>query len=437
VNPLRRLSRSARVLYTAAVIYLGYRWTNLRSRRSSEAARAARLSRQHSESARRFLELATGVKGLMIKAGQVMGARADLFPDEYVEVLSRLHDDVPPRTFAEIRTVVDAELGKPLEEVFDDFAETPVASASLAQVHRATLKDGREVAVKVQYPDIGEIVKVDLRNIRLLARVAGRVWLRDFDLQSFVDELQFAASQELDFVNEGHNAERIAADLHDWDQVIVPTIVWEHSSRRLLVMEYVDGVKTTDRRGLAAIGVGQEEVLELLVDAYMEQVLVKGFFHADPHPGNVFVQPGPRLVLLDFGLCKELSREFRRDYIGLTFAMVTRNKNVIGNSLRKIGFRTRVDDPSVLEKVGEMFAGRMGDITTPRRELTQRMNQELMSILRENPVVEIPSDFLLIGRVMGLIAGLGAQMGIALDISDSMTSYALRAQAELTQPAPA
>jgi ubiquinone biosynthesis protein len=115
--------------------------------------------------------------------------------------------------------------------------------------------------------------------------------------------------------------------------------------------------------------------------------------------------------------------------------MVTRNKKVVGNSLRKIGFRTRVDDAAVLEEVGEMFAGRMADITTPRRELTQRMNRELMTILRENPVVDIPADFLLIGRVMGLIAGLGAQMGIALDISDSMTTYALRAQAQLIQPA--
>lgn len=423
------------MLYNAAIIYLGYRWTSLRNRRATENEAEARLSAQHARSARRFLNLATSVKGLMIKSGQVMGARADLFPDEYVEVLSKLHDDVPPRSFAEIRTVVDGELGRPLEDVFSDFDERPVASASLAQVHRATLSDGRQVAVKIQYPDIGEIVKVDLRNIRLIARVAGKVWLRDFDLQSFVNELEFAASQELDFINEGHNAERIAREFAGWDQIVVPTIVWEHSSLRLLVMEYVDGVKTTDARGLARIGARQEDVLRLLVDAYMEQVLVKGFFHADPHPGNIFVQPGPRLVLLDFGLCKELSREFRRDYIGLTFAMVTGNKNVIGNSLRKIGFRTRVDDPSALEKVGEVFAGRMADVSTPRRELTQRMNQELMAILRENPVVEIPTDFLLIGRVMGLIAGLGARMGLSLDISDSMTSYALRAQAQLVRPA--
>ncbi|HEX5939888.1 MAG TPA: AarF/UbiB family protein [Dehalococcoidia bacterium] len=435
MNPLRRASRSARVLYTAAIIYLGYKWTGLRNRRGSEAEQEARLSGQHAGSAKRFLHLATSVKGLMIKSGQVMGARADLFPDEYVEVLSKLHDDVPPRSFEEIRKVVDEELGCPLEEVFVEFDPTPVASASLAQVHRATLKDGREAAVKVQYPDIGEIVKVDLRNIRLMARLAGRLWLRDFDLQSFVNELEFAASQELDFVNEGHNAERIAADFADWEQIVVPGIIWEHSSRRLLVMEYVGGVKTTDRRGLARINVQQEDVLRLLVDAYMEQVLVRGFFHADPHPGNVFVQSGPRLVILDFGLCKELSREFRRDYIGLTFAMVTGNKNVIGNSLRKIGFRTKVDDPSVLEQVGEMFSGRMSDVTTPRRELTQRMNQELMAVLRENPVVEIPTDFLLIGRVMGLIAGLGAQMGVVLDLSDTMTSYALRAQSQLARPA--
>ena len=417
---------------TAAVIFAGYRWTALLNRRADPDAAAARSSGQHRGSAERFYKLATGVRGLMIKSGQVMGARADLFPDEYVEVLSRLHDDVPPQPFAQIRGVIDAELGRPLEEVFDEFEETPVASASLAQVHPARLKDGRRVAVKVQYPDIEDIVRVDLANIRRLAKAAGRFWLRDFDLNSFVQELEFAVSQELDFVNEGRNAERLASELAECEDIVVPTIIWEFTSRRLLVMEYMDGVKIADREALAAIGVEPEEVMLVIVDAYMRQMLLEGFFHADPHPGNIFVQPGPRVVLLDFGLCKELSMEFRRSYLELTWAIVSRDRKRIGDALYSIGFRTRIDDPTALETVGEAFASRMKDTTTPRRELARQMNDELMAVVRANPIVSMPVDFLLIGRVMGLLAGLGARLDVALDVTDAMASYVARAQERLS-----
>ncbi|MEX2236052.1 MAG: AarF/UbiB family protein [Dehalococcoidia bacterium] len=435
MNPVQRAVRSARVLYAAGAIYAGYRATNLRSRSVPEEVKERRLAGQHRGSARRFLELATSTKGLMIKAGQVMGARADLFPDEYVEVLSKLHDDVPPRPFAEIRTVIDAELGRPLEEVFPEFDPIPIASASLAQVHRARLRDGRQVAVKAQYPDIEEIVKVDLRNIRLIAKAAERLWLKEFDLGSFVDELQFAASQELDFVNEGRNAERIARNFADDPGIVVPAIVWEHSSRRLLVMEYIEGVKATDRRGIESIGAEPEQVMRQIVTAYMQQVLVDGFFHADPHPGNILVQPGPRIVLLDFGLCKDLDEQFRRAYVELTWAMVIRDRKLIGRALRGMGFRTRIDSVDALEAVGDMFARSMSDTSTPRRELTRQMNVRMMAVLRENPLVDIPTEFLLIGRVMGLISGLGARMGVALDLTDTMTTYVLKAQSSLGAPA--
>ncbi|MPZ22522.1 MAG: hypothetical protein GEU28_03065 [Dehalococcoidia bacterium] len=434
MNPARRAARTVRVLYTAAVIYLGYKWTGLRNR-ADPANAAARTSGQHLGSARRFLGMATSVRGLMIKAGQVMGARADLFPDEYVDVLSKLHDDLPPRPFREIRRVVDAELGRPLEQVFAEFEPKPVASASLAQVHRARLGDGRQVAVKVQYPDIEEIVKIDLRNIRLIARAANRLILREIDLKSFVAELEYAASQELDFVQEGHNAERMARDFRATPSIVVPSIAWEHTSRRLLVMNFVDGVKATDAVALKERGVTPTQVMDLVIDAYMRQILINGFFHGDPHPGNIFVQPGPRLVLLDFGLCKELSADFRRAHVQLTWAMVSGDRVAIGDALRAIGFETRDDDPSALERVGELFARRMSDPATPNRDLTRRMNTEMMAIVKANPVVRIPADFLLIGRVMGLISGLGAQLKVPLDVSQSMGIYAAQAQADLSRPA--
>ena len=174
MNRIQRLRRSTRVVFTAARIFLGYRRLALRSRWLSPEEAERRLSRHHRRSAQRILETATELRGLLIKTGQMIGARADIFPDEYVEVLSQLHDTVPPQPYDVVRRIVERELGASLGEVFAKFEETPIASASLAQVHRAELHDGRDVAVKVQYPGIEEIVQVDLQNIRLLARAAGR-----------------------------------------------------------------------------------------------------------------------------------------------------------------------------------------------------------------------------------------------------------------------
>ncbi|MBI4570916.1 MAG: AarF/ABC1/UbiB kinase family protein, partial [Chloroflexi bacterium] len=209
MNVVQRSRRSARVVRTAATIFAGYRWRAWRSRRLARDDAERRLSAYHRHSAQRVLKAATELQGLMIKVGQMIGARADIFPDEYVEVLSQLHDTVPPRPYSVVRSAIERELGAPVEQLFAELSPVPIAAASLAQVHRGRLRDGRDVAVKVQYPEIEEIVRVDLQNIRLLANMAGRV-LRDFDFTAIVDELSTNVPLELDFLHEGKNAEAMA-----------------------------------------------------------------------------------------------------------------------------------------------------------------------------------------------------------------------------------
>ncbi|MCH7811928.1 MAG: AarF/ABC1/UbiB kinase family protein [Chloroflexi bacterium] len=424
MNALQRIGRTRRVARTAARIFVSYRWRGWRNRRLPPEEAAERQSRTHRRNAERIYDTATSLKGLLIKVGQLIGTRADVFPDEYVEVLSQLQDAVPPHSFDVIRRVIEEDLGAPLDEIFAKFDRTPIASASLAQVHRAVLHDGRQAAVKVQYPEIAEIVRVDLQNIRMLARVAGK-FLRDFDFTTLVDELSANTPLELDFVHEGHNAEASARNFADNEAIIVPDIYWEHTSKRVLCMELVDGIKISDVAALEAAGIDRKAVARLLTECYIQQIFVDGYFHADPHPGNLFVRPGPQLVIVDFGLAKRLTVEFRRGFIRLTRALVLADSAELAQAFRELGFRTRHEDDSVFDDLGKAMIDRLSrDAAFSRdRELVMELNHRMARVFRENPVVRVPGEFLLIGRTLGLLGGLGTQLGSQVNVLDLIGAH--------------
>ena len=421
MNPIQRFRRSALVGRTATRIFVAYRWHGWKNRNADPDISDQELSELHRRNAESILKTATELKGLIIKLGQILGARADIVPNEYIEVLSQLHDAVPPRPFHVIRRHVEKELGAPLDDVFAEFAREPIAAASLAQVHRARLHDGRDVAVKVQYPDIEEIVRVDLQNIQALTRVAGWV-LKDYDLQSMVDELSTNAPLELDFIHEGHNAEACAANFAGQDNIVVPEIYWEHTTKRVLVMEFVDGIKITDLEAIDAAGIDRQQVAQLLTDSYFKQIFSHGFFHADPHPGNLFVQPGPKLVIVDFGIAKRLPEGFLDGFIRLVAALVSGNLEGLPKAFRDLGFRTRHDDDEVFNAIGEAMVTRLSRNRefNENRELMSEFQDNMMQIIRENPVVSVPGDFLYLGRVLGLLAGLGVQLGSQVNMLEAM-----------------
>jgi aarF domain-containing kinase len=431
MNPIQRFRRSSRVTRTAARIFVGYRWRGWRDRDEEDAEAKRRLSAYHRESAEHIFRAATELRGLLIKVGQLIGARADVFPEEYVEVLSRLHDTVPPQPFPIIRDAIECELRRPISEVFAELSAVPIASASLAQVHRGRLHDGREVAVKVQYPDIEEIVHVDLQNIRILGAVGNRI-LRDFDFSPVIEELTANIPLELDFINEGRNAELTARNFAGQDDIIVPKIYWEYTTRKLLIMEFVEGIKITDFAALDAAGIERQAVARLLAEKYMRQIFAHGFFHADPHPGNLFIQPGPKLVIVDFGLAKQLEPEFLRGFVHLITALMTQDKATLAQSFRELGFRTKHADDAVFDALGEALITRLsrnGEFNRDRAML-QEFHERMMRILRENPVVRVPGEFLYIGRVMGLLGGLGTQLGSEVNMLEVLG-------AEIAAPVPA
>jgi aarF domain-containing kinase len=424
---LVRAWRFVSVAWVAARIYAGYKSIQLWSRIVGAARKEERYRRQDGRAARALYRSAVRLQGMLIKACQFIATRADVLPDAWVNTLSGLHDHVPPRPFAAIRERVERELGRPLDDVFAEFDPRPLASASLAQVHAARLHDGRRCAVKVQYPGIEGIVRADLRNLAVILRVLA--WLEhDFDFRVLMREAFKYIPMELDFEHEADNCETIARNLAARADVVVPRVYREFSTRRVLVMELIEGIKITDVAALERAGIDKRAVAQKLMEVFCEQVLRDGFFHADPHPGNVMVQPGPRLVLLDFGLAKDFPPRFRDGIVRLTFSILTVDNAGIAAAFEQLGFRTRDGSPETLITLANLLLGntiRRGRAYADK-QLIEEFSEELPRALRVNPIVEVPADVLLVTRVMGLLSGLGKTLDSRVDLFATIMPYAQR-----------
>jgi len=414
----RRAQRARRIGVTVGRVYLGLKANQVLARGLSQDRMRDRWQRFHRESAEAVYDAAVELRGLILKGCQYLGARADLMPRPWVDVLARLQDRVPPRDLPTVRRVIETELGRPLEAVFARFAPEPVASASLAQVHDATLRDGRRVAVKVQYPEVAALVRTDLANLRALFRAID--WLEgDFDLTSLVDELGRHVPRELDFLAEAANAERVAALFAGRRDVVVPRVHRELTTRRVLVMEFFDGIKITDRAALDAAGVDVAALVRTLVGAWSEQVLVHGFFQADPHPGNLLVEPATgRLVLLDFGLAKELPAAFRVSVLRFLGALLRRDPEAMADVLHELGFATRDGARASLVALAELGLAIAAELAaegaiTPER--LEAIGEELVAEVRGKPLVRVPAHVVLLGRTLGLLSGLARQLDAGVD----------------------
>jgi predicted unusual protein kinase regulating ubiquinone biosynthesis (AarF/ABC1/UbiB family) len=422
-----RAWRFANVAWLAAYVYVGYKSIQLWTRHVCRRNRDALFRRQDLRSARAMYAAAVRLEGLLIKASQFIATRADILPDEWVSTLSGLHDRVPPRSFKIIRRQIETELKQPLESVFAEFDQNPIASASLAQVHAARLLDGRRCAVKVQYPGIEGIVRADLRNLMFVLKLLA--WLeRDFDFQVVAREVMKYIPMELDFQHEGENATTIKRNFASCDDVVVPEIYHDFTTRRVLTMELVDGVKITDIAALERAGIDKRVVAQKLIDRFCDMILRDGFFHADPHPGNILVQAGPKLVFLDFGLAKDFPSNVREGMVRLTFAILTSDREAIIRAFRELGFRTKDGSPETLLALADLFLGQTlrQNKAYADKELVEQFSDEFPKTLRANPIVEVPGDVLLVNRVMGLLSGLGKTLDSQVDLFATLMPYAQR-----------
>ena len=406
--------------WTATAIWGMYKIPHWARRLVGSEVPESQLTRTHRRAAGRVLALALDLRGVVIKMCQAVATRADIFPKEFIELLKQCHDAVPPKPFAMVREVVEAELGAPLETVFTSFAEEPIASASLAQVHRARLVDGREVAVKVQYPDIEDIIRTDLANMRRVCRVYEFFDPQPLPLLPLVTELTRHLAMELDFVREGECADRVRELFADDPQVKVPRIHGEWTTSRVLTMELVGGMKITEREAIEQARLEPAEVLQNLMYIYVRMILAAGFFQADPHPGNLFVTREGQIVLLDFGLSKELPDGFGLALFELMFSLMTFNESALVRAFGELGFRSKTGDTTTFVAIARRMISR-SDTGGFEGELTEDMTDELFEAIREDPVAEVPSDFVLVARVFSLLSGIAHSLGSRANILQAMS----------------
>ncbi|NLU03928.1 MAG: AarF/ABC1/UbiB kinase family protein [Methanothermobacter sp.] len=344
-----------------------------------------------------------------IKLGQVLSTRADLVGREVAEELAKLQDEAPPFPFEDVKRVLESELGVPMEEVFSEFQEEPVASASIGQVHRARLRNGDAVAVKVQRPGIADTVKSDIILMKYLAKLANdRVpGLRYYNLPGIVAEFERAIRKELDYHQEANNVERFRAMFMDDETVYAPYVYREYSTGRVLTMEYVDGVKLTDILK-SDIKFNARVIAERGARCYFKQIFIHGFFHADPHPGNILVQKGNVLCFLDFGMMGHLDRSFRDRLAELFILLMNYDVNGIVNQLRYMNILTeetdleevKYDIIDLLDRYYGADVRKVGEILT---EFT------MPGMIRRHRI-RIPRDFVLLARVMSMAEDLGERL---------------------------
>lgn len=424
LDTVRRLRRSFRVARTGLRIYLGYKRTQRAVRRLDAPAAEAAWNERHEQFAEELYRLAVDLKGLYIKAGQFISTRSDLVPPAYTRSLARLQDRVPPHPAAEARATIERELGRPVGELFAELDVRPVAAASLAQVHRATLFDGRRVAVKVQYPDAEALVRLDVHNLRMLVALVARLE-PNFDYRAVAQEIASQVPLELDFAREARMAARIGRNLASVPGVVVPQAIDGLVSRRVLVSEWLDGQRLLDHGhpGEAALS-GGHVVVERIAAAFGQQILVDGLFQADPHPGNILILDDGAVGLLDFGLTKELPDEARLGFARLVLAAAKRDAPAILAAFDALGLRTRSQRPE------DLFALMRGFFEPRSVVVGAGLSRDSASALSRNPVDVLPPDLVLLGRVVGLLRGVSASLGVPLSPMEMLRPYAERVLAE-------
>ncbi|WAC66021.1 AarF/UbiB family protein [Agrococcus sp. SL85] len=404
--------------------------------------RSARLTRL----ARRFHALAADLGGLMIKVGQFLSSRLDVLPPEITKELEGLQDEVPPVPFDQVRALAEAELGMPLERAYAWIEEEPIAAASLGQAHRARLleRDAAETGiadavVKVQRPGIDRIVAVDLAALR---RVGG--WLRRVrlvadrvDAPALVEEFAATSLEEIDYLHEAASAERFAADFARDDRVLAPEVVWERTTRRVLTLADVAAIKITDLEALRAAGIDPSEVAHAFAAVMFDQVFVHGTFHADPHPGNLFVTPSEtgderpwRLTFIDFGMMGDVPPSTRSGLRSLLVAAAARDGSGLVAAIQEVGALLPTADTTELERAMTQAFARFGGMGFAElREVDPREFRQFASefgdLMRSMPF-QLPEDFLLVIRAMSLTSGVCSALDPQFNLWDAVEPYAGR-----------
>lgn len=412
-------------------------------RRLSERTRARRL--KHIAASFRLLAIAMG--GVMIKVGQFLSSRLDVLPNEITSELAGLQDEVPPENFDDIRVEAEKELGAKLEEKYESFETKPMAAASLGQVHRARLCvfDGEkptfcDVVVKIQRPCIDQLIETDLSAIHQVAQ-----WLMQYkpianrvNALALVEEFAKTVHEEIDYLAEGKNAEVFGENFKNEPEVHVPRVVWSHTTKRVLTLEDVFAIKITDYEAITAAGIDRSEVAVRLLDTYLKQIFEDGFFHADPHPGNLFVtplhkenengQPEWQLTFIDFGMVGQMPENLRQGLREMLIGVATRNTSQLVKSYQALNMLLPDANLQALEQAqSQLFDLFWGKSMTELREMDYRQMMQFAERFRGLLLTmpfQVPQNLLNLVRAVAILSGMCTGLDLQFNLWKQIIPYA-------------
>lgn len=344
-----------------------------------------------------------------IKLGQILATRVDLFPPRYIAEFEKLQDEAPPIPFEKLRPQLEEDLGATVDEVFLFFDKKPLAAASIAQVHKARLKNGLEVIVKIRRPGLRRIIEADLRLLQRIVDIveSDAPELRRYHPKEIVRQFTRSLRQELDLAIEARNSERIAKNFADNENVVIPEIYWEWTCERLNVQEYIPGIQGRNFAAMDKAGLDKKRLAEIGANAIMKMIIEDGFFHADPHAGNILFLPDNKLVFIDFGMVGRLTEERREQVVALLFGMVNNSPSKVVEILEDWSDNIHTDE-QVLALEIEIFVDQYSSLPLKDLSLT-RMMGDLMALLRDHKLI-LPADLALLIKTYLTLDGLGRHL---------------------------
>lgn len=369
-----------------------------------------------------------------VKMAQVASLRTDVFPEALIQQLSRLHDDVPAMPNETVRHVIESEFQKPMEALFADFAELPIGAASIGQVHQATLHSGEVVAVKVQRPDIRRNIEVDVEILADIIHLAEKhfEWAKHYELSDVLQEFRRTLLNECDFTIEARNADRIRKMFEQDDTVYIPAIHWDFTTPKVLVMEYVDGIKFSDRTSLREMGFNPQILAKRTAKAVLTQILIHGFFHADPHPGNLAALPGNVILFMDFGMVGRLNSDMKRRLAGLIIGLRFRNTDLIIRALYRMGVVPADVDEGKLRRDVDELREKYYDVALSQVNISEPVRELLAVAFRHR--IKIPPDLSLVGKTLVTIEGVVEHLDPTFRIMDVAEPFGKRLLKEQLDP---